>query len=58
MEEGPTKTGSLILKIMVGVFGFLFLLGIVGGTILIVAANKGTKPARKARKRALDLDED
>ena len=57
-EEGPSKTGSLILKIMVGVFGFLFLLGIVGGTILIVSANRSNKPARKARKKALDLDED
>lgn len=43
---------------MIGVFGFLFLLGIVGGTILIVSANKSNKPARKPRKKVLDLDDD
>ena len=58
-EEKPTsKTGSLILKIMIGVFGFLFLLGMVGGAFLIMKANKGSKPAKKSRRRARDLDDE
>jgi hypothetical protein len=58
-EEKPnSKTGSLILKIMIGVFGFLFLLGMVGGAFLIIQANKGSKPAKKSRRKALDLDDE
>jgi len=57
-EEKPaSKTGSLILKIMIGVFAVLFLIGIAGGAFLIVAANKGSKPTKKSRRVRDDDDE-
>lgn len=58
-EEKPTsKTGSIILKIMIGVFALLFLIGIAGGIFLIAAANKGSKPTKKSRRRIDDEDDD
>ncbi|MDB5313768.1 MAG: hypothetical protein JWO38_7970 [Gemmataceae bacterium] len=57
-SDSGSKTGSLILKIMIGVFGVLFLLGIVGGTILIISANKAQKAPPRRRRKALDLDDD
>jgi hypothetical protein len=56
-DPGPGKTGSLVLKIMLGVFGVMFLLGIIGGICLIVAANRGSKPTRRARREDLDDDD-
>jgi hypothetical protein len=58
-EEKPaSKTGSMILKIMIGVFALLFLVVIAGGIFLIAAANKGSKPAKKSRRRRLDDEDD
>lgn len=58
-EDKPTsKTGRIVLTIMVVVIGLLFLAGIIGGTFLIIAANKGSKPKAKRRSRDLDDDDD
>lgn len=54
-----SKTGSLIIKIMIGVFGLLFVLGIIGGIFLIVSASKGAKKlARKRRRRVRNYDDE
>src|SRR5262249_34950773 len=57
-SESKSNAGSLILKIMAGVIGFLFLVGIIGGVVLLVAANKGSKPRKKSRCRHRDEDDD
>ena len=57
-----SKTGNTVLKIMLIVFGVLFLAAIIGGIVLFVMANRATptkkKPKRKQKAYDLDDDED
>lgn len=57
-SEPISPFGALVLKVMISIFGVLFLMGILGGITLIIIANRRqVSPRARRRPQPLELDE-